>query len=72
MGRLCASFERAKTRKKEIKSGRLTFDDRAGDVILDLAVARNRLAHFRARVLIPIGLAAVPDENATHARELLD
>ena len=35
-------------------------------------MTRNRLAHFRARILIPIVLAAVPDEDTTHPRELLD
>ena len=48
------------------------FYNAAGEVFLDLAVARNGLAHFRARVLIPIVLSTMPDKNATHARELLD
>ena len=41
-------------------------------MFLDLTMTRNRLAHFGAGVLIPIMLAAVPDEDATHLREFLN
>jgi hypothetical protein len=33
---------------------------------------RNRLTLLRTRVLIPIMLAAVTDENTTHSVQLLD
>jgi len=48
------------------------FDNGTREVLLDFAMARNRLAHFRARILIPIMLPSVPDEHAAHARELLN
>jgi len=48
------------------------FDNGTREVLLDFAMARNRLAHFRPRILIPIVFPSVPDENAAHARELLN
>ena len=48
------------------------LDDATGEVILDLAVARDRLTHVRARILIPIVFPAVSDENTTHLGKLLD
>jgi hypothetical protein len=44
----------------------------AGEEFVDFAVTWNRLAHFCARILLPVVLAAVPDQDASHARELLD
>ena len=38
-------------------------DDALRDELLDLCMARNRLGHFRQRILIPIVLSAVSDEN---------
>lgn len=35
-------------------------------------MARHRLAHFGAGILIPIVFAAVPDEDATHFVQALD
>jgi hypothetical protein len=35
-------------------------------------MARHWLAHFGSWILIPIVLAAVPDEHATHAIQFLD
>jgi len=61
--------QRGKKKSSEVAQ---LLDDRAGDVFLDLAMTRNRLAHFRSRILIPIVLAAVPDEDTTHSRQLLD
>ncbi len=48
------------------------FDNGTRQVLLDFAMARNRLAHFGPRILIPIVFPSVPDENAAHARELLN
>ena len=39
------------------------LDDALRDKFLYLGVSRDRLRHFRLRVLIPIVLPAVPDEN---------
>jgi len=35
-------------------------------------MAGNRLALFGLGILIPVMLAAVPDENATHRRKFLN
>ena len=48
------------------------FDNRTGEVFLDFAMTRDWLTHFRPRILIPIVFAAMSDEHATHARELLN
>ena len=40
--------------------------------LVDLAMPGNRLRHPRAWVLIPIVLATVTDEYATHLREFLN
>ena len=48
------------------------FDDGTGEVFLDFTMTRNRLAHFRPGILIPVVLAAVTDEHATHLREFLN
>ena len=46
-------------------------DDAAREKILDLTMARDRLAQARTRVLIPIVFATVANEHAAHRGELL-
>jgi hypothetical protein len=48
------------------------FYDSPRQMFIDFAVAWNGLAHFRTRVLIPIMFAAMPNENATQACQLLN
>jgi hypothetical protein len=62
----------AETRRKKSSRVAQFFDDGARKVFLYFAVAWNRLAHFRAGILIPIVLAAVPDKHAAHSREFLN
>ena len=47
------------------------LEDATGQEFLDFTVARDRLAHLGARVLIPIVFAAVTDEDTAHLREPL-
>ena len=52
-------------------SGKL-LQDGLGQKLVDLAMAWDRLRHARARILIPIVLPAVPDENASDLLDLLN
>jgi hypothetical protein len=48
------------------------LDHVAGEKLFDLTMSRDWLTLLGARVLIPIVLASMPDEHATHRCQLLD
>ena len=62
----------AETRRKKSRRVAQLFNDGTGEIFLEFPMARNRLAHLGAGILIPIMLAAVPDEHATHPGEFLN
>ena len=48
------------------------FHNAARQHLVDFIMSRDGLGDLRPGILIPVVLAAVPDEDTTHLRELLD